>query len=693
MLPLPQNFWHTDGVPFSSHRRGQEVMHDWQYFFEPGNLDQGVYRIFENDRKSEILEWFSSEDVANEQKEALIQSLLDFYDDCGDFFRYRAYLLAAEAIAHFPQSAQADAIVGQLLKWSYAFCRLKKGDWKIYPPALTRAAREALKVTDRQRVVQQLTEVVCSVDSLSALRLSAKYLGEFDPGNRCAIAALEALSQYPQPIEGRFETAQSLASVAPGNAMILPTLIEIARSASGMIEKYQRILEWIIRGFRHEIGNESVITLLKELTQLLLHLSANPPVVKRPQSNYYDTYERYINERTIQRIRRKVTSLFHLIAGTLEKIGSDNDVAISTLILLSQHIRVDLKSYHDWSEVIEILGKIAVGHPTAIAQLSTLLIETETLSLRCDTAAALLRVDARNERAIATLREILATAQAQSIQPLSDSESQKITASTLWRAADSLGRNDPTYQPAIDALLQLAQTAISTTPCLPVINSLIHIDPTHQLALNALLKLVETSPDSSLYDTLHWFSTIGAGDDRVIEALVKLIQTTTSDFNRRSAASQLDRLDPGSALAIKTLKELSRSSEEREDWAIIYEYIFCDLRDMGINDRCALSVLVKFIQRFERVPFWQGTVGFADIFKSSQDSGLLRDVVRSLKDYLNPKCLIYAEDSEKNSQSSSASTTWQDLDGQRIEICHYIIWNCAQNMSYPDFHRAWHEVL
>jgi hypothetical protein len=667
-------------------------MHDWQYFFEPSKLEQGVYRIFGNDRKSEILEWFSSEDVANEQKEGLIQALLDFHDDCGDFFCYRAYLLAAEAIAYFPQSARADAIVGQLLKWSYAFCRLEKCDWNVYPPALAMAAREALKVTDRRRVVQQLTEVLYSVDTLSALRLSAKCLGEFDPGNRCAIAALEALSQYPQPIESRFETARSLASVAPGYAMILPTLIEIARSASGMIEKNQKILEWIIREFRHEVGNESVITLLGELTQLLLQQLANPPVVKRPQSNYYDTYERSINERTIQRIRWNVTFLCQQITGTLEKIGADNDIAISTLILLSQHTRTDIDGYNNWSEVIEILGKIAVGHSTAIAQLSTLLIETEAVSLRCDTAAALLRVDAGNERAIATLCEILATAQAQSVPLPSNSESQKITASTLWRAADSLVRNDPTYQPAIDALLHLAQTEISTTPCLPVINSLIHIDPTRQLALNALLKLVETSPDSFLYDTLHWFSIIGAGDKRVIKALVKLIETTTSDYNRRAAAFQLDRLDPGNALAIKTLKELSRQSEG-EEWAIIYEYIFCDLRDMGINDRSSLAVLVKFIQRFEKSLFWQGSVGFADIFKSSQDSGLLRDVVRSLKDYLNPKRLTYAEDCEKNSRGSSAAITWQDLDGQRIEICHHIIWNCAQNMSYADFHRAWHEVL
>ncbi len=80
-------------------------MHDWHYFFHHShNLDAGVYRIFEpqawglNFRKAEILDWFAREDVAKAEKEDFVKVSIDFDDSCGEFYRYRVYFLAAEAI-------------------------------------------------------------------------------------------------------------------------------------------------------------------------------------------------------------------------------------------------------------------------------------------------------------------------------------------------------------------------------------------------------------------------------------------------------------------------------------------------------------------------------------------------------------------------------------------------------------------
>ncbi|MCC5609624.1 hypothetical protein LC612_23310 [Nostoc sp. CHAB 5834] len=106
-------------------------MHDWQYFFnhDRSNLNQGTYRIFEPEWKADILHWFSQKDVDKQQKEDFIQALIDFDDGCGNFYRYRAYFLAAEALSQFPESSLGDAIVEQLLKWSYAYFRQDKRDW------------------------------------------------------------------------------------------------------------------------------------------------------------------------------------------------------------------------------------------------------------------------------------------------------------------------------------------------------------------------------------------------------------------------------------------------------------------------------------------------------------------------------------------------------------------------------------
>ncbi|MEH2264171.1 hypothetical protein [Nostoc sp.] len=93
-------------------------MHDWQYFFnhDRSNLNQSTYRIFEPEWKAEILHWFSRKDVDKKQKEDFIQALIGFDDSCGDFYRYRAYFLAAEALSQFPECSLGDAIVEQLLK-------------------------------------------------------------------------------------------------------------------------------------------------------------------------------------------------------------------------------------------------------------------------------------------------------------------------------------------------------------------------------------------------------------------------------------------------------------------------------------------------------------------------------------------------------------------------------------------------
>jgi hypothetical protein len=155
-------------------------MHDWQRFFNhiPDALDQGIYRIFEPQYKPEILHWFSREDISVQEKEAFIAALVDFDDSCGGFYRYQAYFLAAEAIASFPDCTQAETIVMQLLKWSYAYFRQDKRDWKSYPQSIVEAARVALERTVRERVITHFVNLLHTTQSRTVLRLAAEKLGK-----------------------------------------------------------------------------------------------------------------------------------------------------------------------------------------------------------------------------------------------------------------------------------------------------------------------------------------------------------------------------------------------------------------------------------------------------------------------------------------------------------------------------------
>ena len=197
-------------------------MHDWQYFFnhDRSNLNQGTYRIFEPEWKAEILHWFRQEDVAKKQKEDFIQALIDFDDGCGDFYRYRAYFLAAEALSQFPECSLGDAIVEQLLKWSYTYFRQDKSDWQILPKPLVKTARKTLELTDRKRVIAAFVHLVHTTESRSILRVAAEKLGKLDPGNKSAIAAL-ALMSITELIN---RPATYLLEIEPGNKAAIATL-------------------------------------------------------------------------------------------------------------------------------------------------------------------------------------------------------------------------------------------------------------------------------------------------------------------------------------------------------------------------------------------------------------------------------------------------------------------------------------
>ena len=94
----------------------------------PNNPALGIYRVFEPQCR-ELLQWLSQEDVPKQQKEALIAALMDFDDGCGDFYRIRAYFLAASGMGKFKDSRLADAIVRQIVRWEFGCFDEEERDW------------------------------------------------------------------------------------------------------------------------------------------------------------------------------------------------------------------------------------------------------------------------------------------------------------------------------------------------------------------------------------------------------------------------------------------------------------------------------------------------------------------------------------------------------------------------------------
>ncbi|MFN6566709.1 HEAT repeat domain-containing protein [Dendronalium sp. ChiSLP03b] len=374
-------------------------MDDWQYFFnsDRSNLNQGTYRIFEPEWKANILHWFSREDVAKEQKEGFIEALIDFDGGCGDFYRYRAYFLAAEAIAKFPECSLGDAIVEQLLKWSYGYFRQDKQDWQILPQPLVKAARKTLELTDRKRVVAAFVYLVHTTESRLILKLAAEKLGKLDPGNQSAIAALALMpvveNEYPC-----CQTNQNPGEILVGDETAIASLIPIIETTLSKEICYLALLDL----GKIAIGNQTAIASLSKFLQTnqgdRICYDAACALWKIDPGN------QAVLKALVNIIATSASAyLIDSVAENLLTIAPGNQDAIASLLEIidnteNEFLRLPAAFY---------LGKFEPGNTVAIRTLSHLLQTTEDESVRLDAADSLATIDPGNPKAIATLCQIL----------------------------------------------------------------------------------------------------------------------------------------------------------------------------------------------------------------------------------------------------------------------------------------------
>jgi hypothetical protein len=154
--------------------------------------------------------------------------------------------------------------------------------------------------------------------------------------------------------------------------------------------------------------------------------------------------------------------------------------------------------------------------------------------------------------------------------------------------------------------------------------------------------------------------------------------------NQESAACCLGTLDPGNELAITTLIGLL-NSEPRSSWRIAQS-----LGRIAIHQQQAVVTLIEFVQTFSDSSNWHDRQVFANYFKQITSIEILSMVVNELKDYLHPEQQDSVRQDIAEEQEAQVLENRYELEGDRIEVCQQIIWNCSQNMSYMDFHSAWH---
>ena len=646
-------------------------MHDWQYFFndDRSNLNQGTYRIFEPEWKAEILHWFSREDVAKEQKEDFIQALIDFDDGCDDFYRYRAYFLAAEALSQFPECSLGDAIVEQLLKWSYAYFRQDKRDWQILPKPLVKTARKTLELTDRKRVIAAFVHLVHTTESRSILRVAAEELGTLDPGNKSAIAAL-ALMPITEDRYGFCPRSYSLGKIAVGDETAIAILVNDIKKIPD-----QKICRHGITALADIAdGNNAAITALVHLMETTLN-----------KDNCCDAI------------------------AALGKIAVGNQTAIAALVKFLEINQGDRICF----DAVQALWQIDPGNAAALNRLVYIVETSANASLINRAATYLLEIEPGNKTASVTLSKTLETLQYHNER---------------LQADQSLLQVDSNNQIAINVLFELVKNRGQSSEdryythyiAREATRSLSQIDPSNQLAINALVDLIRTAHNHfDLNLAVQDLGLFGAGNEAAIVTLIEFIASTKDDYLLCNAAGSLGKIDSGNKVALSRLYQILETTQDESKRlyavqnlmiidpgnpkAIATLYQICesnpyqhesiltdtvqnleqlDLEDKLVKEKLneVIPTLLRFIQIFQQDDDNKNCCNNATI-RLSYESCLL-DIADSLTRILQrehlPQVVITLKD--------YMSKQFYKSNSYRYEAVFKIIWHCAENLTYSNSH-------
>ncbi|WP_354635317.1 HEAT repeat domain-containing protein [Planktothricoides raciborskii] len=542
----------------------------------PGRKPQ--YRIFQPQWKQVILFWLGRSDVTdqekfNKEKEEFIEKLVNFNDGVENFYGYRSFFLAAAGISEFKTCSLGDAIVKQIVQWGFGYYDQEEQEWHTFLDSSETGAREILPQTDRKRTIRELCQIVEDPQlSEYPLMQAAESLGEIDPRNQMAIAALIKVLETTKDEDTRRQVAKSLGEIGQGNETAIAALVKLLETTKNEFTR------WLAAKSLGEIGqgNQTAIALLVKVVETT-----------------EDEFTRW------------------LAARSLGDIGQGNETAIAALVKV-----IETTDDEDTRrETAYYLGFIDPGNQTAIAALVKVIETTDNEDTRWLAASCLGKIDPGNETAIAALIKVIATTKNEY---------------TRGQAAYSLGEIGQDNEMAIAALVRILETTEDEDTHRRAASCLGKIDPGNETAIAALVRILETTEDEyTRMLAAEILGEIGQGNETAIAALVKVIETTDNEDTRWQAASSLGKIEQGNETAIAALaKVIETTKDEDTCWQAAYS-----LGEIDPGNQTAIAALVKIIYTNESV-FTRGLAaeGLGKIIITDEHR---KTVVTTLQPYLN----------------------------------------------------------
>jgi|GEM_PF-3322803 len=599
----------------------------WQFFLQ--NQAEKDLRIFDRAWEKVILFWTGRS--KSEEKEAFIEYLTEFKDDCGkhNYYGKRAYFLAAKILIEYPESNRLLLIIYQLLKWIFS-------ESSLITQGIIEKARQCLEEIPGKKSSISLIDFIRQKEDGKTYRIALKILERISQGNPQVVAMLSDLIEQNQSDDLKQQCAESLLRLSPNHEKAMTTLIKIleATESEEVRQNTFNALEKV------GVGN---ITAINAIIRLLTQTSP-----------------RLSQKRLFQ---------------CLEKIGKYNSTAIAFLVQLIRTTDHPIKQ----RQAAESLEKIDPGNPTALAVLTQLMQDFYEETVRKEAIYSLGEIESGHQEVIQALIEQIKNAPEMLIR---------------WLAISSLGKIAQGDQESVEVLSSVIHSTEDYLLRKEAIDSLLKIAPNASGTVSTLLKLLQSAPDEETRrEVAENLGKIDPGNRESITALTELLQSTSDPYTRKQVAFSLSQIDTGNLQALTTLITLV-NSQQNGDLSILAidslgEIAFNNpaviatlIRVISSNRKPGIiRSAVKSLGRIQ-TGSTESVHTLLELLGQEPEKSLRNQIAESLIKILRPQDLLFVV-------KKLPSLLLAEKEGSAIE---QIMWYCVENLAYPQFYQAWHEA-
>lgn len=193
--------------------------------------------------------------------------------------------------------------------------------------------------------------------------------------------------------------------------------------------------------------------------------------------------------------------------------------------------------------------------------------------------------------------------------------------------------------------------------------------------IKKLINLVNQGiPENVLHEIITYIAENGKESPEVVELLIQILQTTDHFWNRALAAGTLLKIAPRDQDAMFAVDEHERVYEVTSSYGSVADQIQFSSRNYSNRKNSTVNINNLILE-----------------IRNCSDASKLYKIVEEIKRNLKPEAFTEIIRILRSNFLSNKSFL-SDIDKNLSQYESYadVVWHCAQNMSYPDFYRAWH---